>query len=85
MDKRWFPVTPEFFTVAMNPLINKCYAKAGRPPKISNDLVFCAMLYVLRTGMPWRDVPPCDGPWNAVSQRCTRSADRGVWWHVLMH
>jgi len=42
------------------------------------------MLYVLRTGIPWRDLPKCYGAWNDVYQRFKRSADRGVWWNVLM-
>jgi len=85
MEKRLFPITHEFFTAHIQPVIERSYARAGRPPKISSYAVFCAMLYVLRTGIPWRDLPPCYGPWNEVYQRFKRSADRGVWWRVLMH
>ena len=84
MDKRLFPVTPEFFRDTINPLIERCYSKAGRPPTISNYRVFCAMMYVLRTGIPWRDLPTCYGPWNEVYQRFKRSSDRGVWWKIIL-
>lgn len=84
MDKRLFPVTPEFFKSTIQPWVESGYSKAGRPPTISDYHVFCAMLYVLRTGIPWRDLPTCYGSWNEVYQRFKRSADRGVWWNVLM-
>ena len=84
MDKRLFPITMEFFNTHIKPLIVCHYSRAGRPPKISDYHVFCAMLYVLRTGIPWRDLPPCYGHWNYVYQRFKRNSDRGVWWHILM-
>lgn len=34
------------------------------------------MLWRLKTGSPWRDVPPCYGPWQTVYDRFNRwSAD----------
>lgn len=84
MDGRLFPVKPEFFNKHIKPLIENGYSKAGRPPKISDYYVFCAMLYVLRTGVSWRDLPSCYGHWNHVYQRFKRSSDRGVWWKILL-
>jgi transposase len=83
MDKRLFPVTQDFFTKEIKPLIDRGYSKAGRPPKISDYLVFCATLYVLRTGVAWRDLPTCYGHWHRVYQRFKRSSDRGIWWNIL--
>jgi transposase len=83
MDTRMFPVTPEFFNSSIKPLIDSCYSNAGRPASLSDYRVFCAMLYVLRTGISWRELPPCYGHWNHIYQRFKRSADRGVWWKVL--
>jgi len=83
MDTRLFPVKLEFFNNHIKPLIDNSYSKAGRPPLISDYLVFCAMLYVLRTGVPWRDLPKCYGHWHRVYQRFKRSSDRGVWWNIL--
>ena len=42
------------------------------------------MLYVLRTGIPWRDLPECYGNWHSVYLRFKRGSDRGVWWKVLL-
>lgn len=84
-DTRLFPVSPEFFNTHIKPLVAAGYSRAGRPALISDYTVFCAMLYVLRTGIPWRDLPASYGHWHRIYQRFKRSADRGVWWQVLMH
>ena len=30
---------------------------------------FCAALYLLRTGIPWRDLPNCYGTWHTIYTR----------------
>lgn len=84
MDKRLFPVTPEYFRQTILPLIEKSYIWKGRPPSISHYHVFCAILYVLRTGTPWRDLPSLYGNWHAVYLRFKRGSERGLWWHILI-
>ena len=84
MDKRLYPVTQSFFKEALQPIIESNYIWKGRPPKISHYTIFCAAMYVLRTGIAWRDLPTCYGNWNVVYQRVKRWADRGVWWKILM-
>ena len=42
------------------------------------------MLYILRTGISWRDLPTCYGYWHSIYLRFKKSADRGVWWKVLI-
>jgi transposase len=83
MDTRLFPITLEVFNSVVKPLIDSHYSRAGCRPKISDYNVFCAALYVLRTGIAWRDLPKIYGHWNHVYQRFKRSSDRGVWWSVL--
>ena len=46
--------------------------------------VFCALLFVLRTGISWRDLPPDFGYWHSVYLRFKKGSDRGVWWKVLI-
>jgi transposase len=41
------------------------------------------MLWVLRTGAPWRDLPDKFGNWNRVYRRHLRWRDVGVWEAVL--
>ena len=84
MDIRLFPVSRSFFNDYIRPLISHYYSKAGRPATIDDYQVFCAMLYVLRTGISWRDLPKCYGNWKHVYQRFKRSSDRGVWWNILL-
>lgn len=83
MDTRLFPVTPLFFNQEILPTIEGQYIWKGRPPKISHFNVFCAILYILRTGSPWRDLPSCYGNWHAVYLRFKRGSERGLWWSIL--
>ncbi len=42
-----------------------------------------AVLWIARTGAPWRDLPERFGPWNSVFQRFNRWCKRGVWARLL--
>lgn len=84
MDKRLYPIPLAFFRTEVQPLITKCYSAAGRPQKVSDYNVFNAILYVLRTGVPWRDLPTCYGYWHTVYLRFNKGCKRGVWWQVLI-
>jgi transposase len=44
-----------------------------------NRLFVDAVLWILRTGAPWRDLPPEFGNWNTVYVRFRRWARKGVW------
>jgi transposase len=41
------------------------------------------MLWIARTGAPWRDLPACFGPWRSVASRFYRWRQRGLWQHIL--
>src|SRR4030095_4407171 len=53
--------------------------KAGSPPKQSDRMFLEAVLYVARTGVPWRGLPEGFGQWDAVYNRFRRWEQRGVW------
>ena len=38
-----------------------------------------AVVWIARTGAPWRALPPDLGRWNTVFQRFNRWSKRGVW------
>jgi transposase len=42
-----------------------------------------AVLWIARTGSPWRDLPVSFGLWNSVYQRFARWSRRGVWQRVF--
>mgnify|MGYP000849348203 CR=1 FL=1 len=42
-----------------------------------------AVLWILRTGSPWRDLPPDFGGWKNTHRRFCRWRDRGVWEQLL--
>jgi transposase len=46
--------------------------------------VFCGILYVLRTGCPWRDLPAEYGFWHVIYDRFARGSERGLWGKILL-
>ena len=42
-----------------------------------------AVFWILRTGAPWRDLPPDYGNWNTVQRRFCRWRDKGIWEKIL--
>ncbi len=43
-----------------------------------------AVFWILRTGAPWRDLPPSYGDWKNTHRRFCRWRDKGVWENLLM-
>ena len=41
------------------------------------------MIYILRVGCPWRDLPPLFGKWTSVYTRWRRWAHLGIWSAIL--
>jgi len=38
-----------------------------------------AVFWILRTGAPWRDLPPDYGNWNTAFRRFSRWSNKGIW------
>lgn len=55
------------------------HSAAGAPPDLSEREFAGAVLYLNRTGCPWRDLPAALGDWHAVYMRFRRWEERGVW------
>jgi transposase len=54
----------------------------GRPNKDHRQVVN-AILWLDRTGAPWRDLPAGYGPWQSVATRFYRWTRAGIWQRVL--
>ena len=48
-----------------------------------NRLFINAVFWILRTGSPWRDLPPEYGRWGTVHQRFIRWRDKRIWENIL--
>ena len=48
-------------------------------------MVINGILWKLRTGAPWRDLPPCYGPWQTCYDRFVRWRRDGTWDRLLAH
>jgi transposase len=57
-------------------------AATGRPAKDHRTVVE-GILWRLRTGAPWRDLPERYGPWQSVYTRFRRWQQAGVWDRAL--
>jgi putative transposase len=68
-DELWTALGP----VAQAAKRNRC----GQKPQLSDRLFFEALLYLARTGIPWRDLPGDFGAWDAVYNRFRRWVSSG--------
>ena len=49
----------------------------------NNRLFIDAVLWIAKTGAPWRDLPEYFGNWNSVWRRFDRWAKKGIWRQVF--
>jgi transposase len=76
-DEAWAEIAPILATLQ---------SRAGSPPVLSDRLCIEAVLYLARTGTPWRDLPEAFGRWDAVYNRFRRWERRDIWrrlWECL--
>ena len=66
----------------LEPLLPGGKGKTGRPAQ-DNRRFINAVFWILRTGAPWRDLPPDYGDWKNTHRRFCRWRDRNVWAGLL--
>ena len=70
-DRKW---------ATLEPLLPR--RRTGRPPK-DHRLIIDALLWLGKTGAPWRDLPERFGPWRTVATRFYRWTRSGLWERIL--
>jgi transposase len=75
-DEAWAEIAPTLATLK---------SRAGSPPALSDRMFLEAVLYLARTGTPWRDLPEDFGHWDAVYNRFRRWEARGIWRRLWEH
>ena len=73
-----FDLSDEEWSV-LEPLMPKS-RKSARP---HDRRIINAIFYVLRTGIPWRNLPERYGPYTSAYNRFNRWSRRGVWKHIF--
>jgi hypothetical protein len=66
----------------LRPLLPPQKPQTGRPA-VDHRLIVEGMLWVVRTGSSWRELPERFGPWSTVSSRYQRWCKEGLWQRIL--
>jgi transposase len=72
-DQQWQRVQPLF--PAQKPQIGR--------PAADHRLIVEAILWIVRTGSSWRELPERFGPWQTVANRYQRWCKEGIWQQIL--
>jgi transposase len=62
----------------LDPVLPPIKGRRGRPP-IDRRATINGILWRLRTGAPWRDVPERYGEWNSIARFFRRWCANGLW------
>ena len=65
------------------PLLPPQRPKMGRPP-LDHRIMVEGIVWILRTGAPWRDLPDHFGKWQTTAGRFYDWRRNGVWERVLL-
>ena len=60
-------------------LLEPSMPKSRKSARADDRRIMNAIFYVLRTGMPWRDLPDRYGPYTTAYNRFNRWSRRGIW------
>src|SRR3989304_1722486 len=64
-------------------LLGPLMPKSRESARKEDRKVMNAIFYVLRTGMPWRDLPERYGPYTTAYNLFTRWSGRGIWKRIF--
>lgn len=72
-DEQWERISPHIIGD------ERTRGSSGRDNRIFVE----AVLWIVRTGSPWRDLPGVLGEWISVFRRFSRWSKKGVWWRMF--
>jgi transposase len=81
MEKRRHELTDEQWE-RIKPLLPPQKPPIGRPAK-DHRLIINGILWILKTGAPWRDLPERYGSWRTVYSRFYRWSKNGIWERIF--
>ncbi len=64
-------------------LLEPLMPKSRKSARVDDRKIMNAIFYVLRTGMPWRDLPERYGPYTTAYNRFNRWSRRGIWKQIF--
>ena len=64
-------------------LLEPLMPKNRKSVRADDRRIMNAIFYVLRTGMPWRDLPERYGPYTTAYNRFNRWSRRGIWKRIF--
>ena len=64
-------------------LLEPLMPKSRKSARADDRKIMNAIFYVLRTGLPWRDLPKRYGPYTTVYNRFNRWSGRGIWKRIF--
>lgn len=67
----------------IGPMLAKADTETRGRKRKDDRLIFNAILWIMKTGAPWRDLHPEFGPWNTVHKRFLEWARLEVWNDIL--
>ena len=69
-DEKW---------AVIRPMLAKASAETRGRKRKDDRLMFNGILWILKTGAPWRDLHPEFGPWKTVHKRFLQWAKLEIW------
>jgi transposase len=73
-DRQWNLISPHIIGD------ERTRGSSGR----DNRMFLEGVLWIARTGAPWRDLPEVFGAWNSVFRRFSRWSAKGVWHRIFV-
>jgi transposase len=64
-------------------LLEPLLPRSRKSARVDDRKIVNAIFYVLRTGMPWRDLPARYGPYTTAYNRFNRWSRRGIWKRIF--